>query len=324
MNETVLPSVKASASVPTSAPGVYADLGDLVRLRFKTSGISLLPRQQANSVLSGRHASRLRGRGLNFEEIRRYLPGDDIRQMDWKVTARTKRPHVRVYTEERGRDVLLVVDQRLGMFFGSRTNFKSVTAAEVAALAAWRVIASKDRIAAVVFGDADLTVVPGGGSAGQAMRILGAIIERNHALGIDRGIVPGPTMLNAALGRAERLVKHDALVVVVSDGQGSDEETKGILSRIAAHNDVAVALIHDPLEMELPDAGPRVFGSGNLQLEVDTSAAALRRDFQEEFQERLVRAKRFLIQREVLLFPIRTDEDVARQIRRLLGQRVRQ
>jgi len=321
MNERVLPSMKSP--VPAKAPGVYADLGDLMRLRFKTRGISLLPRQAANSVLSGRHASRLRGRGLNFEEIRRYLPGDDIRQMDWKVTARTKRPHVRIYTEERGRDVVLVVDQRLGMFFGSRTNFKSVTAAEVAALAAWCVVSSKDRVSAIVFGDADLTVVPGGGSAAQVMRILNAILERNHALAIDRGILPGPAMLNAALGRAERLVKHDALVVVVSDGQGADEETNGILSRIAAHNDVAVALIYDSLEVELPDAGPRVFASGGVQLEVDTSAAALRRGFQEGFQERLARAKRFLIQREVPLFPIRTDDDPVKQIRRLLGQRVR-
>jgi uncharacterized protein (DUF58 family) len=321
MNEAILPTVKTPA--PQRAPGVYADLGDLVRLKFRTGGISLLPGQLANSVLSGRHASRLRGRGLNFEEIRRYLPGDDIRQMDWKVTARTKQPHIRVYTEERGREVLLVVDQRLGMFFGSRMKFKSVIAAEVAALAAWRVIASKDRISAIVFGDADLTVVPGGGSRGQVMRILGEIVQRNHALAIDRGIVAGPSMLNAALARAERLVKHDALVVLISDGQGSDPETNGILSRIAAHNDVAVALIHDPLEMELPDAGPRVFASGDVQLEVDTSAAALRRGFQEDFQDRLARAKRFLIQREVPLFPIRTDEDTAKQIRRLLGQRVR-
>ncbi|MEK7949206.1 DUF58 domain-containing protein [Luteolibacter soli] len=320
MNEAVMPSMKAPEAA--KAPGVYADLGDLMRLRFKTGGINLLPRHTTNSVLSGRHASRLRGRGLNFEEIRRYLPGDDIRQMDWKVTARTKRPHVRVYTEERGRDVLLVVDQRLGMFFGSKANFKSVTAAEVAAMVAWRVIASKDRISAIVFGDADLTIVPGGGSVAQVMRILGAILERNHALGIDRGIVAGPAMLNASLGRAERMVKHDALVVVVSDGRGSDEETNGILSRIAAHNDVAVAMIYDPLEVELPAAGPRVFASGDLQLEVDTSASALRRGFQEDFQQRLARAKRFLLQREVPLFPVRTDDDAVKQIRRLLGQRV--
>ena len=89
-----------------------------------------------HSILAGRHASRLRGRGLNFEEIRRYLPGDDTRNMDWKVTARMRKPHVRVYTEERDRPCLLVVDQRQSMFFGTRRCMKSVAAAEVAALAA--------------------------------------------------------------------------------------------------------------------------------------------------------------------------------------------
>jgi uncharacterized protein (DUF58 family) len=321
MNEAVFPSVQVAG--PPRAPGVYVELDDLIRLRFRTGGISLLPRQAAHSVLAGRHASRLRGRGLNFEEIRRYQPGDDIRQMDWKVTARTRSPYVRVYTEERGRDVLLVVDQRLGMFFGSRKQFKSVTAAEIAALAAWRVIEVKDRVAAIVFGDSDFTAIPSGGSPGHVMRLLGVVRERNHALAIDRGIVASPAMLNAALGHAERLVSHDALVVVVSDGNGRDDETRGILSRIAAHNDVVVALVYDPLEVELPAAGPRVFASGGLQLEADTSDASLRKGFHDDFQSRMETAKRFLIQREVPVLPVRTDEDAAPQLRRLLGQRVR-
>ncbi|GAA5121263.1 DUF58 domain-containing protein [Luteolibacter yonseiensis] len=321
MNEAILPSVKPSA--PPPVPGVYADMGELVRLRFKSRGISLLPAQPLNSVLAGKHASRLRGRGLNFEEIRRYLPGDDVRQMDWKVTARTRTPHIRVYTEERAREVVLVVDQRLSMFFGSRKNFKSVTAAETAALSAWRVIAAKDRVSGIVFGDSDLTVVPSGGSPPQVMRLLSAVVERNRSLGIDRGIVPGPQMLNTALSRAERLVAHEALVVLISDGQGSDEETRAILSRIAAHNDVVVALVHDPLEGELPTAGNRVFASGGLQLEVDTSDAALRETFREDFQKHLETARRYLLQREVPLLPVSTASDVAPQIRRLLGTRVR-
>ena len=113
--------------------GVYANLQDLIKLQHKASGFSFLPKQPVHSLLSGRHASRLRGRGLDFEEIRRYLPGDDIRTMDWKVTARTKKPHIRVYTEERERPVLLVVDQRMSMFFGSTSRMKAVTAAEAAA-----------------------------------------------------------------------------------------------------------------------------------------------------------------------------------------------
>src|SRR5262249_31912704 len=109
-----------------AAPGVYAELDDLVRLRYRARGYSFLPRQPVHSVLAGRHASRLRGRGLNCEEIRHYLPGDDIRTMDWRVTARTREPHVRVYTEERDRPTLVLVDQRQSMFFGSKRAMKSV------------------------------------------------------------------------------------------------------------------------------------------------------------------------------------------------------
>src|SRR5215475_5939729 len=126
-----------------STIGVYATLEDLVRFRHRDMRFSFLPKQPVQSLLAGRHASRLRGRGLNFEEIRRYLPGDDIRQIDWKATMRTRKTQSRVYTEERERTVLLVVDQRITMFFGSVANMKSVTAAEVAALGAWRVLAQK-------------------------------------------------------------------------------------------------------------------------------------------------------------------------------------
>src|SRR5882757_7250444 len=146
------------ASAPPT-PGVYATLEELVALQFKARGFSFLPRQPIQSLLAGRHASRLRGRGLNFEEIRRYLPGDDIRQIDWKVTVRTRKTHRRVYTEERERSVLLIVDQRLTMFFGSVKNMKSVTAAEAAALATWRVIAQKDRIGALVFNDSQIAEI---------------------------------------------------------------------------------------------------------------------------------------------------------------------
>src|ERR1700742_3614630 len=158
MNEAILPRLRPGAA-PAAQPGAYADLGALIRLRFQAHGFSLLPRQPVHSILAGRHASRLRGRGLNFEEIRRYLPGDDVRQIDWKVTMRTGKTHCRVYTEEKERSVLLVVDQRLSMFFGSVKNMKSLTAAEVTALAAWRVVAQKDRVGAIVFNDTKIAEV---------------------------------------------------------------------------------------------------------------------------------------------------------------------
>ncbi len=132
---------------------VHVTLDELLRLRHRAKGFSFLPKQPVHSLLAGRHASRLRGRGLEFEELRHYYEGDDVRAIDWPATARLGSPHVRVFTEERDRPVLLLVDQRLGMFFGSRRAMKSVVAAEAAALAAWRVTSLGDRVGAIVFSE---------------------------------------------------------------------------------------------------------------------------------------------------------------------------
>src|SRR3954447_20465488 len=140
-------------------PGVYVDLEDLIALEYRGRKVSFMPQQPVHSLLSGRFASRMRGRGLNFEEIRDYRPGDDVRSIDWKVTARLQKPHVRVFNEERDRQALLVVDQRLSMFFGSRRAMKSVAAAQAAAVGAWRVFGAGDRIGAIVFNVRDLAEI---------------------------------------------------------------------------------------------------------------------------------------------------------------------
>lgn len=98
-------------------PRLYCDYARLVRLQAQAESFSLLPHLKAGSVLSGRHNSLFRGRGLNFEELRHYQLGDDIRNLDWKVTMRTGKPHVRSYTEEKDRNVIVCVDQRSTMFF---------------------------------------------------------------------------------------------------------------------------------------------------------------------------------------------------------------
>lgn len=107
---------------------VYVSLAQLMALEFKARALSFVARQPHGSILSGNHASRLRGRGLNFDELRRYQPGDDLRHLDWRASLRTGKPVVRTFTEERDRPALIVVDQRMSMFFGSSRSFKSATA----------------------------------------------------------------------------------------------------------------------------------------------------------------------------------------------------
>jgi len=321
MHESVLPSFRPTGSA--LAPGVYADLADLIRLQFKARGFSFLPRQPIHSILAGRHASRLRGRGLNFEEIRRYLPGDDIRNMDWRATARLQKAHVRVYTEERDRPVLLVVDQRQNMFFGSRRAMKSVAAAEFTALAAWRVFHAGDRVGAIVFNDTEIIELKPHRSRLQVMRILEAVLKLNHQLRVEVEVEPNPGMFNEAASRASLLAKHDYLVCTVSDGFGVDDETFRLGTIIAEHNDVLVAFVYDPLERELPIAGRFVFGHGSRQLEINTGSAGLRRKFASEFQERFDSTEQFCRQRKTPRLAISTDRDVVDQVRERLGYQPR-
>ncbi|MHC4943887.1 MAG: DUF58 domain-containing protein [Planctomycetota bacterium] len=314
------PRVKPRIQKDKPDARVYADLDELIRLQYKATGFSFLPRQPVHSILAGRHASRLRGRGLNFEEIRRYRPGDDIRNMDWKVTARMRKPHVRVYTEERDRPVLLVVDQRITMFFGSRQTMKSVTAAEAAALSAWRVLDKGDRVGAIVFDDKDMEVIPPLRSREQVMRILKAIVKKNIALGVGRSIQSNPAMLNEALERAARLARHDYLVCSISDGVGADDESIRLVTKITEHNDMIAVLIYDPLEADLPDAGTMVMAEEEQQLEVNTSDRRLRSRFSEDFEQRLEWMRRMSRLRSIPLLPVHTAEGVAEQVRKLLGQ----
>ena len=312
-------SIGKKQSEPESDNCVYANLDELVRLRFKASGFSFLPRQPVHSILSGQHASRLRGRGLNFEELRNYLPGDDTRNIDWKVTARTREPYVRVYTEEKDRTVWLLVDQRISMFFGSRWKMKSVTAAEAAAVAAWRVLSSGDRVGALVFDDEEIDVIPPHRSQQRVINILKSIIEKNHAMSARSDVTPNPKMLNLALKRVSALARHDCLVVLIGDGTGIDEDTRKYVTRITEHNDVLSVFVYDPLEQVMPDAGRLVFSDGSNQLEFNSAELSLREQYSADFQQRMKRMKSTSRKHSIPLLPIHTAAPVLEQVREVLG-----
>jgi uncharacterized protein (DUF58 family) len=301
----------------------YVALDDLLGLRHRAKGFSFLPRQPVHSLLTGRHASRLRGRGLDFEELRHYAEGDDTRTIDWLATARRASPHVRVYTEERDRNVLLLVDQRLSMFFGSRRAMKSVVAAEAAALAAFRVTSLGDRVGAVVFSESAVTEIRPQAREAGVRRLLPEIVRQNRLLRADSPLAPDPGLLDDALARAARLANHDWLVVLISDASGADARTVELVTRITAHNDFLIVFVHDPLEAELPAIGRVVIAEGERQqIEADLSASGLRRRFADDFAERRERGARFSLHHAIPVMPLSTHRDVADQFRELLGRRL--
>lgn len=311
---------KTGGETSTTGARAFISLDELLRLKHRATGFSFLPRQPVHSLLTGRHASRLRGRGLNFEELRHYFEGDDTRSIDWLATARLGTPHVRVYSEERDRPVLLLVDQRSTMFFGSRRCMKSVAAAEVAALAAWRVTSLGDRVGAVVFGDAQVVDVrPQARDAG-VVRVLSEVVRQNRILGAPGGA--GMGQLNEALRHAARMATHDWLVCLISDAAGADQETTRLVTRICAHNDMLAIYVHDPLEHDLPNIGTAIFASERGQIEVDSSSAALRARFGSSQLEWRARLAGFSRGREIPVLPVSTERDAAQQLQALIGRRL--
>ena len=312
--------VPLSRKTEVTAPGVYVDLDELIRLQFKARGFSFLPKQPIHSLLAGRHASRIRGRGLDFEELRDYLPGDDPRSIDWKVTARAGSPYVRVFTEERDRPALLVVDQRINMFFGTQVAMKSVVAAQLAALGAWRVFDQGDRVGGLVFDDSDITEVRPHRSRSRVMQILQAVVDKNHALRADLEIEPNGAMLNEVLEKVSRIAHHDYLVTVISDFHGADDDTRRLLTRLAEHNDVLAALLYDPSKVSPLEGGRVVLSDGELQVELDTDKGKAMRDLTDYFSADLQETREILAKVGIPVLLIDTVEDPAVQIRAIMGQ----
>ena len=302
----------------SSDPRIHADLAHLRSLKGRARQVSFRPGQPATSILNGQHASKIKGRGLNFEELRHYSVGDDVRTIDWKVTARTGAPYVRVYTEERDRQVLLLVDQRMSMFFGSTHLMKSVTAAEAAALAAFRVREKGDRVGGIVFDDTGLHEVRPQSSLRAVNRFLDILAEANGRLHANAPNVT-PIPLSQPVKAAARIVKSGALVIVFSDFDGWDAETEKGLRAIAQHNDLVLFSVSDPTSEQLPPGLDIVVSDGELQVQINVGHETVRRRLVDFSKGRLAALLEFSTRFGVPVVPLTTAEDTLPQVLRLLG-----
>ena len=299
--------------------GAYAELDSLIALEYKARGFSLRHNQPVRSLLFGRRASHVRGRGLDFEELRNYVPGDDVRSIDWRVTARMQKPYLRVYSEERDRPTMLIVDQRINMFFGSRRSMKSVVAAEVAALAAWRVFTQGDRVGAFVFNDTAIEQVRMHRSRATVLRILDRITTLNRQLRSDQTAPAAPEKLNAVLDKVARLCHHDTLILIASDFDGADQKTRELLLHLSRSNDVICCLSYDPLAVQSLASGQLVVSNAMLQVELRLNEQKVREGLRAASDERLKTVLSWQHELNIPVLPLSTAEDVPQQVRHLLG-----
>lgn len=269
--------------------GVVAQLSDLIALR--RFAIKADYKQDGKASRSGNHLSRIRGRGMDFSEVRNYQAGDDIRHMEWRVTARTGRPHVKLYQEERERPVVVLSDFNPSMLFGTRIAFKSVVAARLSALIAWTAVRQGDRVGAFCYSaDKHSEFMPRSRESA-VLPILAALSDYTRAFEADANKNPAP--LGEALIRLRRVARPGSTLVLVSDFYQMSPDCDSHLSRLRAHNDILVYHICDPLELAPPPPDIYALTNGREDILLDTANMRVREAYMHWCEERtaLVRAQ---------------------------------
>lgn len=282
---------------------------DLVSVQLKTlvglaKSVSRLKLQQSSirSKQSGGYVSRFKGRGMEFDEARLYQPGDDIRSIDWRVTARTGKTHTKIFREERERPVFISVDNRKAMNFATRGVFKSVQAAKIAALIAWTAQNNGDRIGGQVYTD-DLCqeVKPQNGKHG-VLHFFNAIIKTRSASHPDMS-------LKDALSRLIQHARPGSLVYIISDFRGLNEKSEHHLAKLSRHCDVVLIQIYDPLESRLPSKGRYRFTDDERTITIGASDDSRIHRYQQHFQDRYNYLQKISKQMRITFFQCSTTDD---------------
>ncbi|MCB1672498.1 MAG: DUF58 domain-containing protein [Gammaproteobacteria bacterium] len=306
--------------------GAVVELEDLLLQRYAARSLEYVAHTRSIAGISGLHLSKMRGRGIDFEEFRPYQQGDDIRLIDWRVTARTSRPFTKVFREERERPVIVAVDQTSNMFFGSQVAFKSVIAAQVAALFCWLAIDNGDRVGGLVYSDKNANLVRPRRSRRSALHLLNLVYQYNQRLQdhsdsdetpLDPGFEPG---LAYALGQIRRITKPGSTLYIVSDFATLDERALQYLYQLSRHNNVICVFISDPLEEVLPLPGYYSITDGRRRGALNTFNGRIRERYEEQFRERMESITSELDQLQVPMIRLKTNQPTVEQIRQWIVQ----
>jgi uncharacterized protein (DUF58 family) len=262
--------------------GVEASAEELAALRPLATGINPFGSGRVSARLSGGHRSAICGRGMEFAEVRAYVPGDEVRHMDWRVTARTGKPHSKLFVEERERPVIVAADMRESMRFGTRQCFKSVAAARGAALVAWAVIHRGDRVGGVTL-------------SGRGLRIHRMRRDRNGSAALIAGLADAttidcesqPSSLSDALGQVRTMASQGTEVFILSDFADLSEAASRHLRVLARHTFTRCVLVHDPLESEAPSPGQYRVSNGQQIVAIGLASKASRAAWVGPFEARL-------------------------------------
>lgn len=281
----------------------------LVRLARPAAGLTLQP----GHILArqgGDYQSLFKGRGMEFDESRRYQPGDDIRNIDWRVTARTGKPHTKLFREERERPVFLWVDLRPPMFFATQGRYKSVQAAYLASLLAWSAILRGDRVGTLIFSQDVHHELKPQRSRSAVLKLINQLV--NHPAWESESPGGDEKAGYKAIIRLRRIARPGSLIFLISDFRGLDEAAFTQISRLGRHNDVVMIFLYDQLEATLPAAGHYRISNGQEDLVIDTYDQQRAALYQERFAGHQRRLEQLARQDGIYLLSCATrDEPLA-------------
>jgi uncharacterized protein (DUF58 family) len=297
---SVSPDANTLFRAKTNRPGdgiVFSSLPSLISLSAQGTRLSV-PQRQVRAQQSGQRLSKLKGRGMEFDEVRPYMPGDDVRYLDWRVTARTGKTHTKLFREERERPILVSVDYRGSMFFASKGVFKSVQAARLAAMLAWMGNRDGDRVGGQVFTAQILPDYKPQTGRHSVLRLLNDLAEQstppwleqqqgNTTPANNKGELIGDIApLEHAYHRLARHARPGTMIFLISDFRGWNKATHLQVARMARHSDVVMIFVYDPLEANLPANNRFRFTDGQHQAVVDTYSEASVEHYQQTFLNR--------------------------------------
>jgi len=319
--------------------GIYTNVEELIGLRFFARNIQLSETRSSTSTIDGESRSRYRGRGMEFSEVRPYYPGDDIRNIDWRVTARTQTTYTKLFQEEKERPVYIVVDQRSNMFFASQGEFKSVLATKLAALIGWAALGNNDRIGAMIFSNFDEVELRAKRGKHAQLNLIHQLVSFNHSLNqpfperndlqkdqfplthneqentVDRK----SKTLADSFKELRHIVKPGSAIFVISDFHDFDDHCEESVSMLSRHTDVHLLHVFDQLEHKLPLRSNLTMTDGENRFQLSNFGKNAINQYKHSFEDHIKKMSDYAVARKIVFSSLENTQSIDTHIEQLFA-----
>ncbi|MGC9385623.1 MAG: DUF58 domain-containing protein [Hydrogenovibrio sp.] len=300
----------------THAASPYSQLDDLIALRFHVKPRRLVPQQKLISEKGGYHQAVRKGRGMDFSEVREYTAGDDVRHIDWKVSARTQKTHTKVFTEELEKPVVCVLEQSPALFFGSRTRFKSDLALQLATLLGWVTFQQGDRFGGLVFNHLGHQWVEPRHQQASIMQFVHQGLALQQQLKSPKtgstqftADATAPSLWLPMLNRLQQHLKPGTRVFLIGDFIDCGDALVAKCAQLKRHADLSLIHVYDPLEAQLPALGSLRLSDGEQEMALNSLDEAFRQRYADHYDQAWQTLHQQLAPWHLPLVAISTDED---------------